>query len=327
MSSAEETGPGRQPGVHPFRFVADVSAIVDAATLAANARRAESIGYSVLVLGDHLLEQLAPIPALATIAAATGHLRIGTFVLNNDLRHPAVLAQELATLDLLSDGRLEIGIGAGWNEPEYQAIGQPFDPPGVRIGRMAAGVTILKGVFADGPFTFRDEHYEITAYDGRPKPVQRPHPPFLIGGGGRRILAIAAREADIVGLAPRAAPDGRVAINDCLAGTVDERIAWIRETAGDHFGRLELNVYPAVGRLIVTDHARREATALADRLANRYGAEVGPDELLESPFVFIGSAAGLAEKLREHRSRFGISSVTTFDMDAFAPIVERLAGT
>jgi len=314
-------------GVRPFRFLADLSEIVDAETLAARARRAEAIGYAVLVLGDHLLEQLAPVPALAVIATATERIRIGTFVLNNDLRHPAVLAQDLATLDLLSGGRLEIGIGAGWNEPEYRAIGLPFDPPGARIDRLAAGVTILKGLFADGPFAFRDEHYEITAYDGRPKPLQRPHPPFLIGGGGRRILALGAREADTVGLAPRAAADGRVAIADCLAPALEARVGWIREVAGDRFDRLELNVYPAVGRLTVTDQARREATALAQRLASRYGAEVRPDQLLESPFVFIGSASGLADKLREIRDRFGISSVTTFDMDAFAPVVERLAGS
>jgi probable F420-dependent oxidoreductase len=317
----------QRSGMRPFRFIADTSRIVDARTLAEDARRAEAVGYSVLVLGDHLLEQLAPIPALATISAATERLRIGTFVLNNDLRHPAVLAQDLATLDVLSEGRLEIGIGAGWNADEYEAIGLTFDPPLARIDRMAAAVTILKGLFAEGPFTFRDEHYAITALDGQPKPVQRPHPPFLIGGGGRRILTIAAREADIVGLAPRAVADGAVAVADALAAGVAERIGWVREAAGDRFDGLELNVYPAVGRMIVTDHARREARALAERLSSRYGADVGPDELLESPYVFIGSVDGLVDKFRAMRERFGISSLTTFDLDGLAPVVERLAGT
>jgi probable F420-dependent oxidoreductase len=313
--------------VHPFRFVADLSRIVDARTLAEDARRAESIGYSVAVLGDHLLEQLAPFPALAVIAAATERLRIGTFVINNDLRHPALLAQDLATLDVLSGGRLEVGIGAGWNEDEYRAAGLPFDPPAARIGRMEAAVTVLKGLFAEGPFSFHDDHYTITALDGLPKPVQRPHPPFLIGGGGRRILAFAAREADIVGLAPRAAADRSVSVMDCLAPGVTERIDWVRAAAGDRFHRLELNVYPSLGRLTITDHPRQEAEALAARLASRHGAQVSADELLESPFVFIGSADGLARKFREVRERFGISSVTTFDLDAFAPVVERLAGT
>lgn len=313
--------------MHPFRFLADVSRIVDGRTLAVDARRAESIGYSVLVLGDHLLEQLAPLPALAAIASTTERIRIGTFVLNNDLHHPAVLAQELATLDVLSGGRLEIGIGAGWNEEEYQTAGVAFDPPAARIARLASGVTVLKGLFGDGPFTFRDEHYAITGLDSQPKPVQRPHPPFMIGGGGRRILALAAREAAIVGLAPRAVPDGRVAIDDTLAAGIDERIGWLRAAAGDRFDELELNVYPAVGRLVITDNPRREAIALAERLSSRYGVTATPDQLLESPFVFIGSVQSLVDKLRENRIRFGISSITTFDPDEFAPIVERLAGT
>lgn len=313
--------------MRPFRFLADVSAIADAAHLAAAAHRAEAAGYHVLVLGDHLLEQLAPIPAMAAIAAVTERVRIGTFVLNNDLRHPAVLAQDLATLDLLSGGRLDIGIGAGWNESEYAAIGLAFDPPGIRVARMAEGISVLKGCFADGPFSFRGTYYTVTGLDGQPKPVQRPHPPFLVGGGGRRVLEIAAREAAIVGLAPRAVSVANRVVTDSLAPAVADRIAWVREVAGARFDELDLNVYPAVGRLTVTAHARREATELAARLASRYGEEVTPDELLESPFVLIGSVAGLAEKLVSLRERFGINSVTVFDADAFAPVVERLAGT
>ncbi len=310
-----------------FQFIADLSAIVDGPGLAEKARRAESIGYGTLVLGDHLLEQLAPMPALATIAAATERARIGTFVLNNDLRHPAVLAQDLATLDVLSGGRLEIGIGAGWNAAEYAAIGVTFDRPGRRIERMAEAVAILKGLFGDGPFSFQGTHYTITALDGQPKPVQRPYPPFLIGGGGRRVLTIAAREADTVGLAPTAVGGPKALAADCLAAATDEKIAWVREAAGERFDRLDLNVYPAVGPVRITDHARREATRLAGRLASRYGADASADELLESPFVFIGSVDGLAAKFRAARERFGINSITVFDMDQFAPVVERLAGT
>ncbi len=179
----------------PFRFLAGFQAVVDPATLAETARRAESIGFSTLVIPDHLIEQLSPVPALAIVAAATTTLRIGTFVVNNDLRHPAVLAQEMASLDVLSDGRLEIGIGAGWNRPEYDAIGLPFEPVATRVERLAESVTVLKGLFGDGPFTFQGRHYAITDHDGQPKPVQKPHPPLLIGGGGRRTLSLAAREA------------------------------------------------------------------------------------------------------------------------------------
>jgi len=309
-----------------FRFIADLSAIVDGPTLAEKARRAESIGYDEIVLGDHLLEQLAPIPALATVAAATDRIRIGTFVLNNDLRHPAVLAQDLATLDVLSGGRLEVGIGAGWNEPEYAAIGLAFDRPGRRIERMTEAVAILKGLFADGPFSFQGTHYTIAGLDGQPKPVQRPHPPFLMGGGGRRMLTFAAREADTVGLAPIATGNGPSLVEDCLAAATERKIGWIREAAGDRFDRLDLNVYPAMGPVRVTDHARREATELAHRVASRHGGDVSAGELLESPFVYIGSVDGLVEKLIAARERFGINCLTAFDMDQLAPVVERLAG-
>ena len=189
--------------MRPFTFLASFQGVIDGTGLAREARRAESMGFTALVVPDHLIEQLSPVPALATIAAATDRLRIAGFVHNNDLRHPAVLAQDLASLDVLSGGRLDVAIGAGWNKPEYDAIGLPFDPTPVRQARLEEAVSILKGCFADGPFSFSGAHYTIVDLDGQPKPIQRPHPPFLIGGGGRRTLALAGREADIVGLAPR----------------------------------------------------------------------------------------------------------------------------
>src|SRR5688572_20845908 len=151
-----------------------------------------------MVIPDHLIHQLSPVPVMAAVAAVSEQLRIGAFVLNNDLRHPAVLAQDLASLDVLSEGRLDVAIGAGWNRPEYEAIGLEFDATPIRQARLAEAVVVLKGCFADGPFSFSGEHYTITAHDAQPKPVQRPHPPFMIGGGGRRTLTLAAREAQIV---------------------------------------------------------------------------------------------------------------------------------
>lgn len=313
--------------MRPFRFLAEAVEIVDGKTLAEKARRAESIGYSVLVITDHLLEQLAPIPAMAAIAAATERLRIGTFVFNNDLRHPAVLAQDLATLDVLSGGRLEIGIGAGWNKPEYAAIGVPFEPIGTRVGRLTESIVVLKGLFGDGPFSFRGEHYTITAMDGQPKPVQRPHPPFLVGGGGRRTLALAGREAQIVSLAPRIGPGGRSDPTSITVAATEEKIGWVREAAGDRFGDLELNIYPSMSSVIVTDDARAEAAKLRDGLRARTGIDVTEDDLLESPHIFIGSIDGLVEKLRGLRDRLGVSSIMVGDIDQLAPVVERLAGT
>jgi probable F420-dependent oxidoreductase len=315
------------PAPRPFRFLADGFGIVDGKKLAERARHAEAIGYSVLVLSDHLLEQLAPIPAMATIAAATDRIRVGTFVFNNDLRHPAVLAQDLATLDVLSGGRLEIGIGAGWNQPEYEEIGLPFEPVVTRVGRLEESVAVLKGLFGDGPFSFNGTHYTIRERDGQPKPVQKPHPPLMIGGGGRRVLSLAAREANMVSLAPRIAGDGRGDPTSITLKATAEKIDWVREAAGERFGDLEFNVYPSMSQVTVTDHARAEAAKLRDKLRQETGHDVGEDDLLESPQVFIGSIDGLVEKFRALRERLGISSIMLGDIDELAPVVERLAGT
>jgi probable F420-dependent oxidoreductase len=317
--------------MRPFRFLGIAAdGVVDGRRLAQTARTAESIGYSALVLPDHLLEQLAPVPALATAAAATDRLRVGTFVANVDLRHPAVVAQDFASLDVLSGGRLEIGLGAGWHRAEYDAVGIRFDPVPTRVGRLAEAVAVLKGCFGPGPFSFAGTHFTITEHDGHPKPVQRPHPPLLIGGGGRATLTLAGRQADIVSLAPRPMPPG-TGIPEAdprsftAAGTA-EKIGWIRDAAGDRFDRLELNTYPSGGPVVVTDHVRAEAEARADRMRKLTGIEISADEVLDSPHVFIGSIDGLTEKVVELRERFGISSILFDDLEALAPVVERLAG-
>ena len=183
----------------PFRFLADARAVASVRELTETVRRGEAIGIDTLVIPDHLIPQLSPVPAMAAIAAISDTIRIGAFVLNNDLRHPAVLAQDLASLDVLSGGRLTVAIGAGWNRAEYQAIGLAFDPTSVRQARLAETIAVLKGCFGPGAFSFSGEHYTITDYDAHPKPIQQPHPPILIGGGGKRTLTLAAREAQIVG--------------------------------------------------------------------------------------------------------------------------------
>ena len=315
--------------MRPFRFLADVPATGDGKALAETARRAEAMGIDVLVIPDHLVEQLAPVPFMATVAAATERLRIGTFVINNDLRHPAVLAQDLATLDVLSGGRLEIGIGAGWNVPEYRAIGLPFDPVGRRVERLEEAIAVLKGAFGAGPFSFAGEHYTIAELDGYPKPVQQPHPPIFVGGGGRRILSLAGRQADIVGLAPRILP-GPEPRSDPRSLTLEaaaEKIGWIREAAGERFDRLELNTYPSTSEIIVTDHALAKARALAGRLRSRTGIEIEARELLDSPHIYIGSIASLVAKFQALRERLGISSIMVGGIDELAPVVERLRGT
>ena len=311
----------------PFRFLADARGIASLAELTETVRRAEAIGIDTLVVPDHLIPQLAPVPAMAAIAAISDRLRISAFVLNNDLRHPAVLAQDLASLDVLSGGRLDVAIGAGWNKPEYEAIGVGFDPTPVRQARLAEAIAVLKGCFGDQPFSFSGEHYTITDYDAQPKPVQRPHPPFLIGGGGRRTLTLAGREAQIVGLAPRILPNGA---GDPRSVTFDanrEKIDWVREAAGDRYDQLELNVYPSMTGISVTDAPLREAQEVADNLTERSGVAVSAEELLEAPHIFINTVDGFVEKFQRMRDELGISSIMVGEVDELAPVVERLAGT
>jgi probable F420-dependent oxidoreductase len=303
--------------------------ILDRATLVQGARMAESVGFSHLCIHDHLLAQMAPIPVLTAVAMATERLRLCPLVFNNDLRHPAVLAQDLATLDLISEGRVVVGIGAGWNEPEYAAIGLRFDPAGVRIDRMTEAVAILRGLFADGAFSFSGTHYTVTELDGQPKPIQQPHPPFLIGGTRQRVLRLAAREADIVGLDLR---QDRESLPDAFPARMDERIGWVREAAGSRLGRLDLSVLRVLGDIVVTREPGRAAAALARELETRMGLTIAPDDLLESPYTLIGSVPDLVDKVRRARERWGINSylVGWFDdagLAEVAPVVEQLAGT
>jgi probable F420-dependent oxidoreductase len=315
--------------VTPFRFLVGARGFHDRRALIEAARAAEAVGYSDLTIHDHLTPQLAPIPVLTAVAMATERLRLCPLVLNNDLRHPAVLAQDLATIDVLSDGRLVVGIGAGWNEPEYRSIGIQFDPPGVRIDRMLEAVAVLRGLFADEPFSFVGRHYTITNLDGHPKPVQRPHPPFLIGGTRERVLRIAAREADIVGIDLR---QDRESLPDAFPERMDVRIRWIREAAGDRFERLDLSVLRLLGEIAITKTPLRVASEVARRHERGTGLTIDPRDILESPYSLIGSVPELVAKLQRNRERWGINSILVGWLDepglgAFAPVVEQLAGT
>ena len=311
----------------PFRFLADAFDASTTRELGERARAAEAMGATTFILPDHLVPQLAPIPYLATVAALTERLRISAFVHNNDLRHPAVLAQELATLDVLSSGRLDVAIGAGWNEPEYRAVGLPFDPIRVRQDRLAEAITVLKGCFGEDAFSFAGQHYTITDYDGYPKPVQRPYPPFLIGGGGRRTLELAAREANIVGLAPRILSGQRPDPHSITWAATEEKVGWVREAAGDRFDALEFNVYPSQWPIVVTDDLRGEARKVIDRMKERTGIEMTEQDIIDSPHIFIGSIERFVEKFTELRERLGVNSFLVGSLDELGPVVERLAGT
>ncbi len=313
----------------PFRFLVGARGLQDRRTLVERARAAEATGYSDLTIHDHLEPQLAPIPVLTAVAMATERLWLCPLVFNNDLRHPAVLAQDLATIDVLSEGRLVVGIGAGWNEPEYTSIGLPFDPPPVRIDRMLEAVAILKGLFSDEPVTFRGRFYAIDRLDGQPKPVQRPRPPFLIGGTRERLLRIAAREAEIVGMDLR---QDRDSLGDALPERMDVRVGWVRDAAGDRFADLELSVLRLLGGIAVTPRPLHVAADVARDYEARTGLTIDPRDILESPYSLIGTVPDLVAKLRRVRDRWAINSILVGwldepDLAAFAPVVEQLAGT
>ncbi len=310
----------------PFTFLADAFDVSSARELGERARAAETLGVTTFVLPDHLVGQPAPVPYLATVAALTERLRISAFVHNNDLRHPTVLAQELATLDVLSEGRLDVAVGAGWNESEYAAIGLPFDPIRVRQARLAESVAVLKGCFGPGPFSFAGDHYTITDYDAQPKPVQQPHPPFFIGGGGRTTLELAAHEAQIVGLAPRIRRGGRSDPASFTWAATEEKIGWVREAAGDRFDDLTFNVYPSFWPVTVTDDLHGEAEKVIASMQERGGAVLTAQEVIDSPHIFIGSLDRFVEKFTELRDRLGISSFLV-DLHHLGPVVEQLAGS
>jgi len=308
----------------PFRFGVQISRAESSGEWQEKARRAEGLGYDVLLIPDHFAGQLAIGPALAVAANVTTRLRIGTLVWQNDLRHPALVAQEAATLDVLSGGRFEFGIGAGGSfPPDYEWTGIPFDPPGTRVGRLEESLRIVKGLFGEGPVTFTGRYYTIADYDGLPKPVQRPHPPIFIGGGGPRMLTLAAREADIVGLLPAMlAAGGQFRMEQSTGDAVAAQIEHLRQAAGARFPDLELNIL--LQRLIVTGDVRQASEELS-----REWTPLTPEQILDTPSLLIGTLDAIVEAIRERRERLGISYIVVFerDLETFAPVVARLAGT
>jgi probable F420-dependent oxidoreductase len=287
-------------------------------------RRAEGAGFSTLFVPDHFVDhELAPTVALAHAAAVTDTLRIGPLVLGNDYKHPVVLAREAATLDLLSDGRLELGIGAGWMTVDYEKAGIQLDPPGVRIARLAESIAVLKGLFGEEPFSFDGEHYKVTELDGQPKPVQRPHPPFIVGGGGPKILALAAREAQIVGVnANLRSGDGTTpdAAQSLTAAATDQKLEHLRAAAGEKFDDLEIQT------LVGFVHVDDDASAVVDGLASAFGVDRADAEM--APVTLVGSESELVDLLERRRERWQMSYVVLPDdaLDACAPVVARLAG-
>jgi probable F420-dependent oxidoreductase len=283
-------------------------------------RSCEDLGYSTLSVYDHFVRGYDPMAALGAAAIASTSLRLGTLVIDTDFRHPAILAKGLATLDLLSDGRLEIGVGAGWLREEYEQTGIPFDAPGVRIERMIETIAFLKQSFVEERTTFDGRFVSTHELVLPPKPVQRPHPPFLIGGGGRRVLTAAAKHADIVGLTARTLMDGSKAPRDMTAGAVAEKVGWIREAAGARFDEIELTSF--INPFVLTG----DQDSAAAELGSALGMSV--DEVLASPNAFVGTLDQMEYMLETRRETYGISYfiIEEQQVEAFAPLVERLTG-
>lgn len=307
----------------PFRFAAQISSSASAADWSETARKVEDLGYSTLGMPDHFGDQLAPVPAMMAAACATSTLRVAALVFDNDYKHPVVLAKEAATMDLLSDGRLELGLGAGWMRTDYEQSGMAYDPPSVRVDRFEEGLAVIKGLLGDGPFSFSGTHYTVTELDGQPRPVQRPHPPIVIGGGGRRVLSIAAREADIVSVNPnlREGLGGVETAPDTVPAATTRKIEWIREAAGPRFGEIELNVL--IGFCMITD----DPLPIAEAMAPAFGG-ITPTEALHVPICLIGSIDSMVDELQRRREEWGFSYIgIEGPWEDFAPVVSRLAGT
>jgi probable F420-dependent oxidoreductase len=306
-----------------FRFGVQVSQATSASVWRDKARKMEDLGYSTLFMPDHFGEELAPLPAIAMAAAHTTTLRVGSLVFDNDYKHPAILAKEAATIDLLSDGRLEFGIGAGWMRTDYDALGLPYDPPAVRVDRFEEALHIVKQCFSAERFTYHGEHYRITDYASWPRPVQAGGPPILVGGGGKRVLSIAAREADIVGINPNLS-EGEInaaSAQDSLAPQTDRKVEWVRAAAGGRVDDIEIQIRFFVTK--VTD----DRAGFAQAIAPMFG--VPPEDALESAAVLVGSVDEIVEQLQQRRERWGVSYVVVGDdnVDEIAPVVAKLAGT
>jgi len=315
--------------MHPFRFGLVLERFTGPQDVLEVARVAEAAGFSTFLIRDHVIDgpfgpQYAPLLTLASVAQVTRSLRLGTLVIANDFRHPAMLAKEVTTLDQFSNGRVELGLGAGFLREEFERTGLVFHSNGVRVDRLAESLEVLDAALSGRQLTFRGAHYTFDRYVNFPPPVQQPRPPILVGGAGRRVLSIAAQRADSVALL--SAPlSGGVLVDSARARSprhVSEQVDVIRQAAGDRFAHLELSVFAT---LSVTDDRR----AAAECLARRRGWEASADDVLAMPSVLIGTVDQICDDLRRRRAEHGISYVVLHDseLEEAAPIVERLVNT
>jgi probable F420-dependent oxidoreductase len=311
----------------PFRFgikvATDPGDIPTREGWIALARKAEDLGYATLSVADHYINEVLPIAALMYVADATSTLRIGSCVFDVNYRHPVLLAKEVAAIDWFSGGRFELGLGAGSLRVDYEQVGLPFDPPGIRVQRLAESVSIFKQFFTHDTVTFSGEHYKVTNLSAVPKAAQRPHPPIFIGGGGQKLLTLAAREADIIGVEAKLQDDkGSSLPSEFTEAALGQKVALLREVAGERFDTIELNY----GFRAVT--FTKDRWHAAEEVARKRGRGEAAEALLDNPYFLIGTVEQMVETLQRRRELFGISYLQVFfqDIDTFAPVVARLAG-
>jgi probable F420-dependent oxidoreductase len=304
----------------PFRFSVASAGAPSLDAWRELARVAEGLGYHALLLSDHMRQPLSPLPALVTAADATTTLRVGTYVLCQDLHNPVVLAKQLATVDVLTEGRLDVGIGAGWLEEDYAAAGLTLDPGPIRLARFRESFAIVRGFLSEPIFSFSGRFFEVPELECTPRPVQQPHPPLMVGAGRRRMLEFAAREADVVSITPGIATSGG-GIDGDVAGRLDEKVAWVRATAAQRATPPRLD--QVLWECMVTPRPEPVLDMLAAAL------RVSPEGVAALPFVLIGTSEQVAETLIERRERWGFSVVAVPEeaLRAFAPVVERLAAS
>jgi probable F420-dependent oxidoreductase len=306
--------------MRPFRFAVTSSSASTGDEWRAQAQRIEELGYDSLLVTDHLTPQLAPMPAMAAALQATTRLRVGSYVFSNDYRNPVLLAKEVATLDLLSGGRVEFGIGAGWNVRDYEMLGIPYDPPATRVPRMMEAVRLIDRLFTEDTVDWSGRYYNVRGARVLPKTVQRPRPPLMIGAGGPRMLRFAARHADIVVLNPQFDADGQPMVAELTAGAAQRKIDVLRAEAGTRFEQLEISIY------IADAGVTNEPRSLFDGIATRLKGAAA--QLVDSPFFLYGSVADLKRQLLERRERFGMSyvGIPAGSLESFAPLVRELRG-
>jgi probable F420-dependent oxidoreductase len=317
--------------VRPFRFGLQVARITDPDEWFRVARRAEQDGYAALLIPDHV-GRLSTFPALMAAAGVTERIKLGTYVLNQDFRPPAVLAQDASTAQLLTNGRLELGIGAGWAKHEYVQTGIQFDPGTVRVARFDEYLQVVKGLLAARePYSFEGDWFQIREYPPLPHLAHFGPPRILVGGGSRQVLSVAGRLADSISVATRATPDGLFDVSNMTREAVENKLRWIREAAGDRFGQIELNM--TIRELRVVADRRAAARAILEqwrapgsRMAR--ADELTEDAILESPYFALGTEDQIVEQIEAARERWGFSYVQVEgrDVEVFAPIMERLAG-